>query len=210
MTVKKCEPKLGPESMAVLEEAAEILKSGGLVVYPTETVYGIGACVFDQVAIKKLYKAKDRPFDMPLSVAVHDKNAVSTVAEMNPRLEKLVDAFMPGPLTVITKKNRIVPDIVTSMSQKVGIRIPDHPVARELARLVGPIVATSANKHSNPDATNVPDALRDLGDEVDLYIDCGPSPTGKPSTIVWMDGDEIEIIRQGEITHEQIIEVLNG
>ncbi len=209
MKIRKCGYGIEGETKKVIDEAVEILMSGGLIVYPTETVYGIGACAFDQVAVKNVYKVKDRPFDMPLSVAVCDKAAVGLIAEMTPNLEKLIDAFMPGPLTIISKKNPSVPDIATSMSQKVGIRIPDHPIAREIARLAGPIITTSANKHSNPDAVNVSDAERDLGDAIELYIDCGSSASGKPSTIVWLDGDAVEIIRQGEITKEQIKDALS-
>ncbi|NLL94203.1 MAG: threonylcarbamoyl-AMP synthase [Thermoplasmatales archaeon] len=208
MKVRKCGFGIEGETEKVIDEAVGIILSGGLVVYPTETVYGIGACAFDQVAIKKVYKAKERPFDMPLSIAVHDKAAVARIAVMTPNLEKLIDAFMPGPLTIISNKTSAVPDIATSMSQKVGIRIPDHPIALELARRAGPIITTSANRHSHPDAVNVADAKRDLGDAVDLYIDCGCPASGKPSTIIWLDGDAVEIVRQGEITKEQVEDVL--
>lgn len=209
-TIKcKCQEGCGL-SKDELDNVVDDIISGELVVYPTETVYGIGACIYNEPAVKKLYMAKNRPFDMPLSVAVSDKEMMRSVAELDERAEKLVDAFLPGPLTIIIKKRPEVPDIVTSMSEKVGIRIPDHPIALEIIRRTGPIVATSANLHSHPDAVKVDEAVKDLGENVSTYVDCGPCNLGKPSTIVWLMGDEMEIVRQGAITKQQIEDVLNA
>ena len=190
------------------KEIAGLIKDGELIVYPSETVYGIGADIFDEAAIKKLFMAKHRPFDMPLSVGVADKKAASSIAEIDEFADKLMDAFMPGPLTIIVKKKDNVPDIVTANSHKVGIRIPDHPIAQQILRKTGPVVATSANLHSKPDAVRMEEAKEQLGDTVSAYIDAGPCTTGKPSTIVWIMDGEIEIIRQGAITKKQIQEVL--
>jgi len=190
------------------EEIADMIENGELIVYPSETVYGIGANIFDEAAIKKLFIAKHRPFDMPLSVGVADKEMACAIAEIDDNASKLIDAFMPGPLTIIVKKKDIVPDIVTSNSHKVGIRIPDHPVAQRIIRSTGPIVATSANLHSKPDAVRMEEAKEQLGDTVSAYIDSGPCTLGEPSTIIWLMGGEVEIIRQGAITKEQIEEVL--
>jgi len=192
------------------DSVAEDIMNGELVVYPTETVYGIGANIFDEAAVKKLFLAKRRPFDMPLSVAVLDKKMANEIAVVDERAEKLFDAFLPGPLTIIIKKRENVPDIVTSMSEKVGIRIPDHPVAMEIIRRAGPIITTSANLHSHPDAVRVQEAVNDFGPSVKTYIDCGPCTLGKPSTIVWLMGDKTEIVRQGAITKKQIEDVLNA
>ena len=115
---------------------------------------------------------------------------------------------MPGPLTIIVKKQPNVPDIVTSSSQKVGIRIPDNRFALELVRRTGPIVATSANLHSHPDSVGVDTAIADFGDAVDTYIDSGTCSLGQPSTIVWLMDKEVEIIRQGAIPADKIKEVL--
>jgi len=188
--------------------AAEDLSAGKLVVYPTETVYGIGADIYNQAAVKNLYVTKNRPFDMPLSVAVSDKAMLESVAVLNENADKLIKAFLPGPLTIIIKKQSDVPDIVTSSSQKVGIRIPDDRFALELIRRTGPIVATSANLHSKPDSVDVNAAINDFGDSVDTYIDAGPCSLGQPSTIVWLMDKEVEIIRQGAISVEKIKEVL--
>ncbi len=188
--------------------AAEDLAAGKLIVYPTETVYGIGADIYNESAVKALYVAKNRPFDMPLSVAVSDKAMLERVAVLNENADKLIKAFLPGPLTIIIKKQSDVPDIVTSSSQKVGIRIPDNRFALELIRRSGPIVATSANLHSHPDAVNIDTAIADFGDSVDTYIDAGDCTIGQPSTIVWLMDKDVEIVRQGAIPADKIKEVL--
>ena len=208
MRILKCNSALDQATLDAIQIAADDIRAGELVVYPTDTVYGIGANIFDQVAVKKLFVAKNRPFDMPLSVAVADKDMVEQIAIMTKPVEKLIDAFLPGPLTIITKKNPNVPDIVTSMSNKVGIRIPNDPLDLELIKRTGPIVATSANLHSNPDALTVEEAVADFGDKVSTYLDEGPCGTGHPSTIVWISDNQIEIIRQGDITKKQIEDAL--
>jgi L-threonylcarbamoyladenylate synthase len=191
-------------------EAAEEIAAGNLIVYPTETVYGIGADIFNEVAVKNLYLAKKRPFDMALSVAVSDRNMMESIAILDENADKLVRAFLPGPLTMVIEKKPDIPDMVTAMSKKVGIRMPDHPVATKIVKKTGPIVATSANLHSHPDATDTNSAVRDLGQSVSLYIDSGPSKLKKPSTIVWIANGEVEIARQGAITVKDIEEVINA
>ena len=210
MTILKCDLTKGFDSacMEAADFAATDVRSGKLIVYPTDTVYGIGADIYNQAAVKSLYLAKNRPFDMALSVAVADRRMMEKVAVLNEYAEKLADAFLPGPLTIIIQKQEDVPDIVTAGSHKVGVRIPDHPMAVEIAKRAGPIVATSANTHSKPDAVNVDMAVNAFGGSVSTYIDCGPSPLGKPSTIIWIKDKEYEIIRQGSITEDMIKEVL--
>ena len=211
MRILRCNNDIDATTKENIILAAEDLMDGELVVYPTETVYGIAADIFNQKAVKNLYLKKNRPFDMPLSVAVADKDMVETIAVMTRPVEKLIDAFLPGPLTIITRKDPSVPDIVTSMSQKVGIRIPDNKVALELIKeFGGPIIATSANLHSHPDSVGIDTAIDDFGDSVKTYLDNGPCTLGKPSTIVWIMDDKVEVIRQGEITQKQIEDVLNA
>lgn len=188
--------------------AAEDIAAGNLIVYPTETVYGIGADVFNQVAVKNLFIAKKRPFDMALSVAVSDKRMMERIAVLDDNADKLIKAFLPGPLTIIIEKQPDVPDLVTASSRKVGIRIPDHPIAIEIIKRTGPIVATSANLHSHPDAVEINEAIGDFGSSISTYIDAGRSPLGKPSTIVWLMKGQIEIVRQGAISIEEIEAVL--
>lgn len=210
MRVLKCDCSKGLNDNCIQAAmaAAEDIAAGNLIVYPTDTVYGIGADIYNEVAVKNLYLAKRRPFDMALSVAVADKKMMESVAILNETADKLIKAFLPGPLTIIIKKNPEVPDIVTAGSQKVGIRIPDHPIALEIARRSGPIVATSANIHFQPDAIDIGMATAALGNSVSTYIDAGHSPSGKPSTIIWIKDKEYEIIRQGPITEDMIKEVL--
>ena len=210
MRVLKCDCSKGLNDNCIQAamSAAEDIAAGNLRVYPTDTVYGIGADIYNEVAVKNLYLAKRRPFDMALSVAVADRKMMESVAILNETADKLIKAFLPGPLTIIIKKNPEVPDIVTAGSQKVGIRIPDHPIALEIARRSGPIVATSANIHFQPDAIDIGMATAALGNSVSTYIDAGHSPSGKPSTIIWIKDKEYEIIRQGPITEDMIKEVL--
>ena len=210
MRVLKCDCSEGVSDNCIQAamSAAEDIAAGNLIVYPTDTVYGIGADIYNEVAVKNLYLAKRRPFDMALSVAVADRKMMESVAILNETADKLIKAFLPGPLTIIIKKNPEVPDIVTAGSQKVGIRIPDHPIALEIARRSGPIVATSANIHFQPDAIDIGMATAALGNSVSTYIDAGHSPSGKPSTIIWIKDKEYEIIRQGPITEDMIKEVL--
>lgn len=210
MKILKCKPDIDETTEENIKIAVEEIRKGKLVVYPTETVYGLAADVYNPTAIKKLYLTKKRPFDMPLSVAVSNKNMAENVAIITRPVEKLMDAFMPGPLTIITQKNPEIPDIVTSMSKKVGIRIPDNKIALKIADEFGPIITTSANLHSKPDAISVDAAVDDFGDQVSVYLDSGKCTLGKPSTIVWIMGDDIEIMRQGTISKKQIEDVLNA
>lgn len=209
MQILKCNTNLDEATMDAISVAAEEIASGNLIVYPTETVYGIGADVYNQKAVKKVFMVKNRPFDMALSVAVNDKKMIEDIAEINENAESLIDTFLPGPLTIIIKKNSLISDLLTSGSQKVGIRMPDNPIALELVKRCGPIVATSANLHSHKDATSVEMAHNELGDHISTYLDAGNSTLGKPSTIVWLNGKEVEIIRQGAISIKQILEVVD-
>lgn len=210
MKIAKCEcmDVFDKKYESVIQEAAAEIAAGNLIVYPTETVYGIGADIFNEVAVKNLYLAKRRPFDMALSVAVSDRKMMESIAVLDDNADKLIKAFLPGPLTIIIEKKPDVPDLVTASSKKVGIRIPDHPVAMEIVKKTGPIVATSANLHSHPDATDISSAVKDLGSAVSMYIDSGVSKLKRPSTIVWIMNGEVEILRQGAITIKQIEDVL--
>ncbi len=193
-----------------VQNIASELKAGKLIVYPTETLYGLGANVFDESAVKRVFVIKKRPFDMPLSVAVSDIEMLESVAVLDKTSRKLVQRLMPGPITLIITKKPNVPDIVTSGSDEVGIRMPDHPLALQIIERAGPITSTSANLHSKPDPTTVGSMINEFGDAVSTYIDCGKTKLGKPSTIVAVHEGEIEIIRQGVITKKEIEAALNG
>lgn len=191
-----------------LEHILSMLRFGRLVVYPTETVYGLGADPFDETAVKRVYIAKRRPFDMPLSIAVNDISVAEHIAELDENAYRLAKAFLPGPLTLLVRKKPILPDIVTASLPEVGIRIPDHPVALRILEEFGPIISTSANIHSHPNPVNVETAIADLGNSVATYVDGGPCKVGVPSTIVQIIDGAVELIRHGAITKEQVEDVL--
>ncbi|MDR0887862.1 MAG: threonylcarbamoyl-AMP synthase [Candidatus Methanoplasma sp.] len=198
------------ENDEIFKTAAEDIAMGRLIVYPTDTVYGIGADAYNEVAIKNLYVAKNRPFDMPLTIAVSDMKMMEEVAVLDEIAEKLVKKFLPGPLTILLEKKPSLPDMVTAGSKLIGVRIPDHPVSYGLPKLTGPITSTSANVHSHPDAINIEMAVNDLGDSINTYICSGSSNYKKSSTIVWISKGEIKIVRQGVIPAEQIEAVINA
>ena len=185
------------------------LSAGRLIVYPTETVYGLGCDPFDETAVKRAYMAKRRPFDMAMSVVVSNLPMMEELGVLDDRARKLVKKFMPGPLTLIVAKRPSVPEILTASTNEIGIRIPDHPLALSLIDAFGPLVTTSANIHSHKNPITCQDAIDDLGESVSIYIDAGPAKLGRPSTIVQLIDGEMTIIRQGTITEQQIEAALN-
>jgi L-threonylcarbamoyladenylate synthase len=186
------------------------LNSGKLVVYPTETLYGLGADPFNEAAVKRVFMAKKRPFDMPLTIAVSNIRMLEELAVLDERGRRLAEKLLPGPLTLLLRKKSIVPDIVSSASQEVGIRIPDHPIALMIIEEFGPIISTSANLHAHPNPYDVQLAIKDLGEAVSIYIDCGATKYGKPSTIVQLLEGDVEVIRPGAIPIEKIEAILHG
>jgi L-threonylcarbamoyladenylate synthase len=192
-----------------LEKGAEIIKKGGLVSFPTETVYGLGANALNPVAVARIFEAKERPAFDPLIVHIADKEQLKEIAEWDdPRLDALADRFWPGPLTLVLPKSDNVPDLVTSGLPTVGVRMPNHPVALELIRKSGcPIAAPSANKFGHLSPTLAAHVLRNLP-EVDLVLDGGATQYGIESTIVRVEEDGFQILRPGGITREDLLMVL--
>ena len=195
-----------------LKKSAEVLKQGGLVVFPTETVYGIGTNGLNESAIKKLYEAKHRPLSNPINLLVSNMDMVKKVARDITDIEyKLMESFFPGPFTLILKKSSIVPDILTSNKDTVGIRMPDNKIALELINYANtPIATTSANLAGNPSGTNLKDVMKDFENKADVFIDGGNSKIGIASTIVQVIDGVPNILRQGSITKEQIEKVLKN
>ncbi len=191
-----------------LEEVVVALRSGSLVVFPTDTLYGLGADPFNENSVKKVFIAKNRPFDMPLSIAVSNEKMMESVAVLNDPARKLIRQFLPGPLTIMLTKKPSLPDILTSGSNQIGIRIPDHPLALRMIDRFGPITATSANLHSKPDPTEAHVAQRDLKGHADICVDCGRTKFAEPSTIVDVSEGIVEVIRKGVISQEQIEDAL--
>ncbi|MEO8512519.1 MAG: L-threonylcarbamoyladenylate synthase [Ignavibacteria bacterium] len=186
--------------------AAEFIKKGEVTAFPTETVYGIGANAYDEKAVKKIFKAKGRPTDNPLIVHVALKKDIGVLAsDITPSAKKIIKAFFPGPVTVILKKNEIVPDIVTASLDTIAIRMPASKIARELIKLSGvPIAAPSANLSGSPSPTNFIHVLRDLRNKIPCVL-VGPSARyGLESTVIDCTGKHPVILRPGSITLEQL------
>ena len=195
---------------AQLEKAGEIIRNGGVVAFPTETVYGLGASAYDDDAVKKIYEAKGRPSDNPLIVHIADSSEVCKVArEIPDNAKKLLDVFTPGPITLILKKNSDIGNTVTAGLDTVGVRIPEHPVAREFLRACGvPVAAPSANLSGKPSPTRAEHVIKDMTGRVDAIICGGASDVGVESTIVDMTSETPTILRPGGITKAQLLEVL--
>ena len=192
----------------MLNKAAELIKQGKIVVFPTETVYGIGTNGLDEQAVKRLYEIKQRPFDKPISLLVSNMEMVNNIAKDITEIEyKIMEKFFPGPLTIILKKKDIVPDIVTAGQETVGVRMPAGKIARELVEMSGvPIAAPSANMSGEPSGTDFENVKKDFEGKADFFIDGGISEIGISSTLVKVVDDKIQILRQGSITLEEIEE----
>ena len=191
---------------AAIEEAAQALRDGKLVVFPTETVYGLGAHALDPVAVQKIFAAKERPANDPLIVHIAHIGQVNQIAVGMPAgARRLALSFWAGPLTLILKKQPAVPDLVTAGLPNVAVRVPSHRVARALMEMAGiPIAAPSANRFSRPSPTTAAHVIEDLDGRVDLILDGGPTDIGLESTIVDFSVDPPVLRRPGGITLEQV------
>ena len=201
------------EKNAPLDEqlvcGAEIIKHGGLVVFPTETVYGLGASALDSDAAKKIYAAKGRPSDNPLIIHISNPEEAEKYCVTSDLYYKLAEKFLPGPLTVIMTKKDIIPKTVTGGLDTVAVRCPENKAARELIRLSGvPIAAPSANISGKPSPTSAEHVRFDLDGKVDMIIDGGECDIGLESTIVKLDNDGATLLRPGAVTPEMLREVL--
>ena len=189
-----------------LSDAARILREGGLVVFPTETVYGLGANALDACAASKIYAAKGRPSDNPLIVHIAEPSEAEALTETTALFYRLARAFMPGPLTVIMPKKPTVPDTVTAGLDTLAIRCPSHPVARALIEAAGlPIAAPSANLSGSPSPTTAAHVRDDMMGRVDMIIDGGAAEVGVESTIVKIENeDTLLLLRPGAVTKEDL------
>lgn len=193
-----------------LKIAAEIIKKGGVVAFPTETVYGLGANTFDENAVRKIFELKGRPPDNPLIVHICRKREIYKLAANVPKIAKdLIKKYWPGPLTLVLKKSEIVPDIVTAGLDTVAIRMPSHRVALKFIELSNvPIAAPSANKSGKPSATNVKHILEDFDYKLDCIIDSGESTIGLESTVLDLTEEPPVILRPGAITKEMLERII--
>lgn len=195
---------------AHLVRAATILRAGGLVAFPTETVYGLGANALSEEAVSRIFAAKERPNWDPLIVHVTDKLALSQVATTSPLADKLMDTFWPGPLTLLLPRTLAIPDAVTAGRPLVGVRIPNHPVAQALLRTAGiPIAAPSANRFGHTSPTTAAHVLADLDGRIDAVLDGGPTDVGLESTVAEVRGKKVVIYRHGAVTMQMLESVAN-
>jgi len=187
---------------AIIAEAATLLRAGGLVAFPTETVYGLGANALDPVAIARIYAVKGRPAANPLIVHVTDATAARELCSEWPAVaERLAAAFWPGPLTLVLAKSEVVPSIVTAGGPTIAVRCPAHPVARALIAAAGvPVAAPSANRSGQLSPTRAEHVLAALGGAIEMILDGGPCDRGLESTVVDVRGPIVRVLRPGPIT----------
>lgn len=195
-----------PGSLQAINQAAAILRSGGTVALPTETVYGLGANALDPAAVAAIFAAKDRPGWDPLIVHVCDEAMLATVVARVPDTARwLIEAFWPGPLTLLLPRSAPVPDAVTAGRPLVGVRMPSHPVALAVIRAAGvPVAAPSANRFGHTSPTTAEHVLEDLDGRIDAVVDAGPAACGVESTVLDPNTSPMIVYRPGAITLEQI------
>ncbi|MEE9613621.1 MAG: L-threonylcarbamoyladenylate synthase [Thermodesulfobacteriota bacterium] len=189
------------------DKAVTAFKKGGVIAYPTETFYGLGVDPFNEEAVRGLFTLKGRPPENPVSVIVRDREMLRMVVEEVPPLaERLIEYFWPGPLTIILKARDVLPPTLTAGTGTVGVRESSSDTAMKLVTALGsPITATSANPSGKPPAATADEAAAYFGDGIDILIDGGKTGGGLGSTVVDATGEEIEIIREGEIPASEIL-----
>ncbi len=193
-----------------IQTAAEIIRRGGLVAFPTETVYGLGANALDAVAVRKIFSAKGRPLDNPVIVHIAKREELERLVERVPKKAKiLAERFWPGPLTLVLKKSRALPKAATAGLDTVAIRMPDNKIALELISASGvPIAAPSANISGRPSPTSAKHVMHDLNGKIDAVIDGGSANIGLESTVLDLTAPTPAILRPGGVSFEQLKEVL--
>ena len=188
----------------MMPQARAVLNKGGLVAFPTDTVYGVGTLVFDGPAVESIYRAKDRPIEKAIPVLIGDAEDMEKVGMNIPETAyRLATRFWPGPLTVVIPKKPTLPESV-SATATVGVRVPDHAVARTLLRAAGPMAVTSANISGQPSPSTAEEVFAQLGGRIDLIIDGGKTPGGVPSTVIDCTENDLKILRAGPISLEAI------
>ena len=188
-----------------IQQALRILKQGGIVAFPTDTVYGVGTLAFDNAAIESIYTAKDRPLEKAIPILIGDMSDLDKVADNIPEMAlRFAARFWPGPLTCIVPKKRTLPSAV-SATETVAVRIPDHPDALTLLRAAGPMAVTSANISGQANPSTAHDVYDQLNGRIPLILDGGETPGGTASTIVDCTGEKPVILREGPLTMENLI-----
>lgn len=192
-----------------IEQAISILKRGGLVAFPTDTLYGLAAHPFIESAVRRLYHAKGRPDSKPVPLLLSSPDDLSLVSDQAGGLaHALASAFWPGALTLVVRCRPDIPGLVNGWGATVAVRVPDHPVPRELCTILGaPITGTSANLGGGPNPITADDVASQLDGKIDLIIDRGPCPGALPSTIIDVSGDSPALLREGVISRTAIEEI---
>lgn len=194
-----------------VKKCATVLRSGGIAAYPTDTVYGLGADVYNESAVNKIYAAKQRPLNLPLPVLICDLSQLKELtADVPDSAQRLITAFWPGALTLVFNKATSFKSAVLAGDSKIAIRMPDHTITLRLIKEAAcPIVGTSANLHGLPAVLTATDVGKQMGTEVDFILEGGPCPGGTESTIVDVSGDKPIILRKGAITEKDILNLLD-
>ena len=194
-------------SQSDFSRALKALKNGDVIIYPTDTLYALGADIFNEEAVKRVFEIKHRPFSVPLPVAVASKKAIETIASLNENAHRIIDRFLPGTLTVLLKKKASVPMIVTSGSETIAIRIPQQRIALRLLSEFGPLTATSANLHHEKTPGVIKDILMQLQTEVPVALDVGRLDAA-PSTIVDLTMQTPRVVRSGIISEQELLDAI--
>ena len=181
--------------MPMIANAARLIIGGGVIVYPTETVYGLGANALDEQAVLRVFQIKKRPLNMPISLAISSFEMLDKVAEVNREDRALLERLLPGPVSVLVRKKDVVPGILTAGSPLVGIRFPDHEMAQKIIDGAGPITSTSANRTGSPSPASAAGVAQEIAERVDLVVDGGKCRYAKESTL--LDLEKRQVIRPG-------------
>jgi len=194
-------------SRDAIQQALKVLQAGGLVAFPTDTVYGVGALAFDGKAVESIYKAKDRPIEKAIPILIGDAEDITKISSGVPLMaKKLAERFWPGPLTIVVPKHLSLPDSVSATST-VGVRVPDHIVARSVLRAAGPMAVTSANLSGQPSPSTAQEVFAQLNGRIALILDGGQTPGGEPSTLVDCTRSKPIVMREGPISFDEILSV---
>jgi len=198
--------KLSSSIQKQVERAISILKQGGVVAFPTDTVYGLGACASIGRAVERIYQIKERPHNMALPLLLAHTSQISEVAYPVPQIAwYLARCFLPGALTLVLHKSSSVSDVISAGGETIAVRVPNHPIPLALAEGLGtPIVGTSANLSGKPSVLTADEVHSQFGDRVDLIIDGGRCPGGKESTIVDVTGETPLVLREGAISRGEL------
>ena len=195
-----------------LREAADIIRGGGVIAFPTETFYGLGTCPFDERAVQRIFSLKGRPFrTAPILVLIRSRADLRTlVSEITPTAERLMEACWPGPLTLVFRAAAAVPSVLTAGTGTIGVRLPADPDVQQLLEAVGgPLTGTSANRSGQPPATTAEEVERAFGGGVDAILNGGPAPGGLPSTVVDTTVMPPRVLREGRVPTASLLSIIN-